>query len=155
MGFHSIFARSFVMRTRESVSNRTESEIPQTENNRGSKLTSLGAPPCPRSITVCSDLLSELPVIHKDRTLAPLCLGDLGIQQTTQNTHSPIQQPIKYTRKQVSTYPTNSPSSAAPLPHPHPLPSLPLPLPTLTRPTDKRRRRVMVVMGRSVARARR
>ena len=89
-----------------------------------SKLTSLGAPPCPRSITVCSDLLSELPVIHKDRTLAPLCLGDLGIQQTTQNTHSPIQQPIKYTRKQVSTYPTNSPSSAAPLPHPHPLPSL-------------------------------
>jgi hypothetical protein len=46
------------------------SKFPQTGNNRGSKLTSLGAPPCPRSMTVCSDLLSELPTNHEDRTLA-------------------------------------------------------------------------------------
>jgi hypothetical protein len=44
-------------------------------NDRGSKLTSLGAPPCPKSMTVCSDLLSELPTNHKDRTLASFFRG--------------------------------------------------------------------------------
>jgi hypothetical protein len=47
------------------------------------------------------------------------------LQQTAQNTYSPKQHPTKYAKKPWSiTYPTNSPSSAAPLSHPHPLPSL-------------------------------
>ena len=63
------------------------------------RLTSLGAPPCPRSITVCSDLLSELPTIHKDRTLAPLCLGILGKKQR---------------KKASQQFPTDSPKHLLP-----------------------------------------
>jgi hypothetical protein len=46
--------------------------------------------------------------------------------QPDKHTHSPKQQSTKHARKKTSiTYPTNSPSSAAPSPpHPHPPPSL-------------------------------
>jgi hypothetical protein len=133
--------------------------FPRRKPIEGSKLTSLGAPPCPRSITVCSDLLSELPTIHKDRMLAPLCLGDLGMKAipnrqpktpTPQFNNPSSVQGNKYQHTQQTRPPRLRPYHI----HIH-FPLFPLPLPTLTRPTHKRRRRVMVVMGRSVARARR
>ena len=134
MEFHTIFAISFVMaKSRAVFKSDGIRDSPDRKPIEESKVTSLGAPPCPRSITVCSDLLSELPVIHKDRTLAPLYLGILRRKESQLATifnkqpKTPTPQlniPQDTQEKQVSTYPTNSPSSAAPLPHPHPLPSL-------------------------------
>ena len=40
---------------------------------RLTQLTNLGVPPCPRSTTVCSDLLSELPVVTQAQVSIPVC----------------------------------------------------------------------------------
>ena len=86
-------------------------------------------------MTVCSDLLSELPTNHerpdvstfvqrsfwKADKLAVLCPG-----RTEEHVHSPKSRNIHqvYSKTHI-TYPTNSPSAAAPsLPYPHHPPSL-------------------------------